>query len=266
MTALRLLASVAHPDDETLGLGGTLARYAAEGVETYLITATRGERGWFGDEASNPGLTKLGQVREGELKAATDVLGLRETELLDYIDGDLDQAPVDRVTRQIANAIRRIRPHIVVTFGHGGVYGHPDHIAMTQFTTSAVILAASSDADLEGEPYLVSKLYYLGPSKAHLAAYEAAFGELVMNVDGQERRSLGWEEWEQTTRVDTSAYWQQVWRAVVCHRTQLPTYAKLAELPEDYHADLWGSQDFYRVFSTVNSGRQVETDLFEGLR
>ena len=64
---LKLMVVLAHPDDESLGMGGILARYAAEGVETYLITATRGERGWFGDPAEYPGPTALGQRREQEL-------------------------------------------------------------------------------------------------------------------------------------------------------------------------------------------------------
>src|SRR5437870_6668772 len=69
-TPLRLMAILAHPDDESLGNGGTLARYAAEGVEVTLITATRGQRGWFGDPKDNPGLDGLGKIREAELRAA----------------------------------------------------------------------------------------------------------------------------------------------------------------------------------------------------
>src|SRR5215217_698389 len=61
---LKLMCVLAHPDDESLGMGGTLAKYASEGVETYLVTATRGERGWFGDEKDNPGLEALGRMRE----------------------------------------------------------------------------------------------------------------------------------------------------------------------------------------------------------
>src|SRR5690606_41167329 len=88
---LKLMCILAHPDDESLGTGGVLARYAAEGVETYLVTATRGERGWFGAAEDNPGLESLGKMRESELRAAADILGIREVIFLDYIDGKLNR-------------------------------------------------------------------------------------------------------------------------------------------------------------------------------
>jgi LmbE family N-acetylglucosaminyl deacetylase len=82
----------AHPDDESLGIGGTLAAYAAEGIETYLVSATRGERGRFGDSGEKPPLEVVGRVREAELRDAAKVLGVREVHFLDYCDGDLDRA------------------------------------------------------------------------------------------------------------------------------------------------------------------------------
>src|SRR5690242_1953273 len=113
---LRLMCVLAHPDDESLGTGGILAKYAAEGVATYLVTATRGERGWFGAEQEYPGPHALGKIREAELLAAAHVLGLREVQFLNYIDGDLDQAdPAEAVARIVAQ-LRRIQPHLVVTF------------------------------------------------------------------------------------------------------------------------------------------------------
>jgi len=87
---LRLMCVLAHPDDESLGMGGTLAKYAADGIETYLVTATRGERGWFGDEKDNPGMEVLGKMREAELRNAAKELGTRDVNFLDYVDGDLD--------------------------------------------------------------------------------------------------------------------------------------------------------------------------------
>src|SRR5437667_3183570 len=128
---LKLMSVLAHPDDESLGTGGTLARYAAEGVETYLVTATRGERGW-GDPATYPGLAELGRIRTAELQAAAAVLGLREVAFLDYIDGDVDQADPAEVVARLVAPIRRIRPQVVLTFGPDGSYGHPDHIAISQ--------------------------------------------------------------------------------------------------------------------------------------
>ena len=116
MTHLRLMFVFAHPDDESMGAGAIIAKYVAEGVDVYLLCATRGERGWQGDEKDNTGLTELGRVRTTELINAAKVLGLREVNFLDYIDGDLDQADHAEATRKIATHIRRIQPQVVVTF------------------------------------------------------------------------------------------------------------------------------------------------------
>ena len=83
---MRLLAVFPHPDDGSLGLGGTLAKYSGEGVETYLVCATRGERGWNGPEEDDPGFAALGHLREAELRCAAAHLGLYEVSFLDYID------------------------------------------------------------------------------------------------------------------------------------------------------------------------------------
>src|SRR5215216_2644568 len=98
MEPLRLMCVLAHPDDESIAVGGVLAKCAAEGVETYLLTATRGERGWFGDPADYPGPQGLGEIREEELRSAVSVLGIRDLAFLDYLDGELDQADGLEVT------------------------------------------------------------------------------------------------------------------------------------------------------------------------
>ena len=138
----RLMCVLAHPDDETLGMGGVLAKYAAEGATTAVLTATRGEYGWSGDPATNPGPAALGAIRDGELRAAAKVLGVSDVTFLDYQDGELDQADAAEVTAKIAAAIRRFRPDVVVTFGHDGLYGHPDHIVICQFATAAIVAAS----------------------------------------------------------------------------------------------------------------------------
>jgi LmbE family N-acetylglucosaminyl deacetylase len=266
---LKLMCILAHPDDESMGTGGTLARYAAEGVETYLVTATRGERGWQGDPREHPGPAALGQLREAELRAAARVLGLRQIDLLDYIDGDLDQADPADVVAKIVRRLRRVRPQVVVTFGLDGAYGHPDHIAIAQFTAAAIVAAADpayAPADDPGPPHRVAKLYYKVWTAAEHAMYAAAFGEFVMPVDGVDRRDVGWPDWSITTRLDTTDYWRATWEAILCHRSQVPADAALARISDEQHRDLWGSQGFIRAFSLVNAGRTVEHDLFEGLR
>jgi LmbE family N-acetylglucosaminyl deacetylase len=264
---LKLMEIFAHPDDESLGTGGTLAKYAAEGVATYLVTATRGERGWWGSEADYPGPEALGRTREAELHSAAQVLGLSEVVILDYLDGELDQAPAQEVIAKLTAHIRRIRPDVVVTFDPDGVYGHPDHIAISQLTTAAMIAAADSTyADSGQPPHRVSKLYYRIFTLDDLTAYQVALGDLVIHIDGVERRAAGWPAWAITTRIENGEYWPQVWRAVSCHRSQLPGYQALKNLPAEHHRQLWGQQTFYRAFSLVNGGRAVESDLFAGLR
>jgi LmbE family N-acetylglucosaminyl deacetylase len=268
METLKLMAILAHPDDESLGFGGILAKYADEHIETTLVTATRGERGWTGDERENPGLEALGKMREAELRAAARVLGIRHIHLLDYLDGDLDQARPAEIVAKLAKQIRLVKPQVIVTFGPDGCYGHPDHSASSQFTTAAVTEAASSDSLYAQHlaPYRVAKLYHMAPGKDFLKLYQKAFGDLVMYIDGVERRAEGWPDWQMTTRIDASSHWQTVWEAVCCHRTQLPTYSRLERLSAEEHQALWGFPTYYRVFSMVNGGRRGESDLFEGLR
>ncbi len=265
---LKLMCVLAHPDDETLGVGGTLAKYAAEGVETYLVTATHGERGWQDDPKDNPGLAALASLREAELRAAAQILGLKEIRLLDYVDGDLDRADPAEVIHKIVAYVRRVRPQIVITFGPDGAYGHPDHVAISQFATAAVICAADSAYRVDGEPgsHRVSKFYYRVENQYTAAQYAALFGDLVMTVDGVNRGMVAWQDWTITTRLDTSACWSTVMQAVLCHRTQHASLGEVEHLSEARQKTLLNVQTYYRVFSTVNGGRSLETDLFAGLR
>ncbi len=274
MSAPRLLAVLAHPDDESLGFGGTLAKYSAEGVEVFLLTATRGDggryRGLRAGEGEHPGPAALAAIRETELRAAASVLGVREVSVLDYRDQHVDAADPPSAIAAIAGHLRRLRPDVVVTFGPDGGYGHPDHIAVSQFTTAAIVTAADPGfSGNEGEaaaPHAVSKLYYLAWSESTWTAYQAAFRQLVSTVDGHERQAVPWPSWAITTEIDTRAFWPIVWRAVSCHESQITAYERLRDLAPDHHAMLWGRQYFYRAFSRVNGGRARETDLFDGIR
>ena len=140
--SLRLLLVFAHPDDESMGMGGTLAKYSSEGVETYLACASRGEKGWCGPEEQNPGPSALAQVRTKELENAVHELGMTGLYFLNYIDGEVDQADLAEAIGKIVTHIRRVMPQVVVTFPPDGNYGHPDHIAVGQFTSAAVVCAA----------------------------------------------------------------------------------------------------------------------------
>jgi LmbE family N-acetylglucosaminyl deacetylase len=262
------MAVLAHPDDESLGFGGTLARYGKEGVQTFLVTATRGENGRAGLSKSNSP-EQLGQVREAELRAAASVLAISEVCFLDYIDGALDRVDSAEAIDKIAAHIRRLRPDVVLTFGPEGAYGHPDHIAISQLTTSAIVHAAYQGAgprSAEYPPHRVAKLYYLAWTRNKWDVYQAALKKLTSKVDGVERQATPWRDWAITTVIDTAKYWPIVWRAVSCHESQISAYQNLQSLRAEQHEALWGTQEFYRVLSMVNGGRKVESDLFEGLQ
>ena len=263
---LKLLAVFPHPDDETLGLGSTLARYSAEGVETYLVCATRGERGWYDSEGPNPGLEGVARIRERELRCAAEHLGLQEVCFLDTIDGEVDQAEPMEMIAKIINHIRRIRPQVVVTFAPDGAYGHPDHIALSQFTQGAVLCAADGSFEDGQSPHRVSKLYYMVDSQDVVDAAIEAFGGISMEVDGVTRHHVGWQDWQITTRLDNVRYMERVREAIRCHKSQLPGFGPIAEWSVEQLAEIFGTGHFYRAFSLVNGGRNVESDLFEGLR
>lgn len=169
-----LLVVLAHPDDETFGIGGTLAYYARRGVDVFLICATRGEAGDVSPEFLE-GYHSIAERREAELRCAAGKLGLKGVFFLDYRDsgmpGSADNhhpqalinAPLEEVARKIAAHIRRLRPQVVITFDPIGGYRHPDHIAIHQATVRAFDLAAQSDPELDaraGSPYQPHKLYF----------------------------------------------------------------------------------------------------------
>lgn len=265
---LKLLAVFPHPDDETLGLGSTLARYSAEGIKTYVLCATRGERGWFDSEGPDPGLAGVARIREGELRCAAEHLGIHEVSFLDYIDGDVDQADPEEIIGKLVAQIRRIKPEVVVTFGPDGAYGHPDHIALSQFTNGALVCAADRNfVDVNVQPpHRVLKFYYMVDSLDIVGAANKAFGGISMEVDGVTRHHVGWEDWQITTRLDNSGYLDKVQKAIRCHKSQLPGYGPIAEWSLSELEPVFGTGTFYRAFSLVNGGRKAETDLFEGLR
>jgi LmbE family N-acetylglucosaminyl deacetylase len=264
----KLLVSFAHPDDESMGMGGTLAKYAALGVETYYICASRGERGWFGPEEQNPGLDALGQIRTQELESAVRELGMSGLEFLGYIDGEVDQADPGEVIGRIVSHLRSIRPQVVVTFPPDGNYGHPDHVAIGQFTSAAVLCAAdSSYSDPEKLPaHRIHKLYYMVDSEDFVNLIAPFMGDMTFPVDDQQRGEVAWKNWMVTTRIDMAEYCDAAWRAIQCHQSQLPSLGMLAEMQADAARAVLAMQGtFYRAISLVNGGRKLETDLFEGV-
>src|SRR5690242_17668387 len=246
MRTLRLMAVLAHPDDESLGIGGTLAKYAAEGVEVFLLSATRGDGGRYrtfrpGDP-QHPGADALGAIRERELCAAASVLGVKDVAFLEYRDQQLDRAKPSEVIAEIVRHLRRVQPDVIITFGPDGAYGHPDHIAISQFATAAIVAAADPAYQRDGiqavQSHAVSKLYYIAWPESTWKAYQSAFRKLVSTVGGVERRAVPWPDWAITTVIDTRRFWSTVWRAVCCHESQVTAYERLKELSPDDHEAL----------------------------
>jgi LmbE family N-acetylglucosaminyl deacetylase len=186
-----------------------------------LITATRGQRGRFGTQQERPLPEIVGQVREQELRSAAGILGIKEVFFLDYMDGDVDKADSSEVISKIAYQIRNIKPHVVMTFGAEGAYGHPDHIAISQFTTAGIVMAADSNTKFPGSTsHAVSKFYFLAWPDTICQAYQKALKELGMTVDGTKRLMVPYPEWMITTVIDARPYWKKVWNAISCHETQ----------------------------------------------
>lgn len=169
-----LMAVLAHPDDESFGMGGTLAKYAKLGVDVYLVCATRGEVGEM-DEQYLRGYDSPAARREDELRCAAEKLGIKEVIFLDYRDSgmagsphnihpqSLFSAPLREVAEKVAHLIRKYKPQVLITFDPIGGYRHPDHIKIHEATISAYSLAASAEDyhDFDNlEPFRPVKLYY----------------------------------------------------------------------------------------------------------
>jgi len=131
----------AHPDDETFGPGGTIARYAREGVRISVVIATSGQAGRAGGFASTP--EELGRVREDEARAAGRYLGVSTIHFFGYMDGKLDEADETEVEEKVVRLLREERPDVVVTFGPEGAGNeHRDHKRISRIATAAVAAAA----------------------------------------------------------------------------------------------------------------------------
>ena len=131
----------AHPDDETFCAGGTFARYAGQGAEIMVVSATRGQAGQIRDAAAGNRRT-IAAVREAELRLACERLGITEVRCLDHVDGTLADAGFPALVDEVTEIIREFRPDVVITFGPDGGYGHPDHVTISAVTTAACQRAA----------------------------------------------------------------------------------------------------------------------------
>jgi LmbE family N-acetylglucosaminyl deacetylase len=193
-----LLAILAHPDDETFGIGGTLALYASRGVDVHLICATRGEVGTV-DADCLEGYASIAELREAELRCAAGNLGLSGVHFLDYRDSGmpgtadnthpraLAAAPQEEVIEKVVGYIRQLRPQVVITHDPIGGYRHPDHIAIQRAATQAFSAAADPHYCPEGlPPYRSQRLFYQTMSKKSLR-----FLVRILPIFGQDAHHFG---------------------------------------------------------------------------
>lgn len=226
-----LLAVFAHPDDESLVLGGTLARYAAEGWRTALICATRGDWGPISDETLAD-YSNLGSVREAELRAACEVLGVSWLRFLDIedacVEAVLGTPDETEILAKLVQAIRELRPALVITFGPDGLYGHPDHIAIGHLATQACRLAGDQTAFpaqllAGGAAPQVPELFYATVPQGYYANLITALSEnhLPTGLWGLSPERFGVASVELDMTLDITPFLVQKLAALRCHRTQL---------------------------------------------
>jgi LmbE family N-acetylglucosaminyl deacetylase len=271
----RLLGVFAHPDDEGT-MSGALLQYSTQGIETGLVCATRGEVGEIADPAlATP--ENLGQVREGEMQAAAEVLGVRNLWFLDYRDSGMAGTPENEDPRAFVRAnaaevvgklvaiIRQFRPQVIVTFDESGAYGHPDHIAIYQHTTSAFHAAADAVQYPElGPAHAVSKLYYGAFPRSGVRA----LGEWMRSqnyegsMSGLDPEKLGLPDELINVWFDVEAWRETKDRSWSMHRTQMGSASFMAKVPEEIQRR-WRSHECYQLAaSRVGPDVEGENDLF----
>lgn len=239
---MRLLAITAHPDDESGGLGGTIALYAARGVEVGVVCATRGEAGRHHGPARSR--EELAELRAAEFRDACAFLGVSWNEILDYPDAGLNRVSLADLGARLCGLIRRYRPQVVVSFGLDGSYsGHADHAAIAHHAGFGFHAAGRPDLFPEaGEAWPASKLYFhtgLRPLPRHP---HICFSPV-------------------TAEIDISSTFEKKIEAFERHKTQEPLFqrlrAALAQVgPREY---------FHLAASRVQVPLAIECDLFNGL-
>jgi LmbE family N-acetylglucosaminyl deacetylase len=269
--ALTLMALFAHPDDEAFGTGGSLAKYAAEGCEVYLVTATRGEAG----EIVVPELTtpaNLPYVREQELRCACEIYGIHAPRFLDYPDGLLPIIHQGQAVGKLVLLIRELKPDVLITFGLDGIYGHYDHIAVHHWGTIAYDLSADPlcfPGQLEEgcELHQVSKLYFRVLSEERVAAMAADGQPAAVMMDGVPFSMVGKPRDEITTIIDVTDFAEAKLAGLRCHVSQIGYGMPFEESAEEIVREPWFRRETFALArSTAGWPEDLETDLFAGLR
>jgi LmbE family N-acetylglucosaminyl deacetylase len=239
---LRLLCICAHPDDECFGFGGALALYASRGVETSVLCLTDGQAATNRGDASSA--KQLGQTRRAEFEASCKVLGVTNYEVLDYHDGQLEHEHLSELAAGLVSHIRRLRPHVIITFGlDGGLNTHPDHTTVSAATSAAFHWSGSPKRYITiGDLWQPQRLYYL-----------------TGNFFLPDRRSPLPAPWTHT--LDISSVFDKKKEAFAQHKSQAPLL-QIAVPMFEKHAP----EERYTLAAAVapQPARQ-STDLFEGV-
>jgi LmbE family N-acetylglucosaminyl deacetylase len=229
----------AHPDDESLACGGTLARLADAGARVVLLCASRGESGSVSDKSL---LAKgdLARVRSDELREAARMLGIADVLICDHPDGDLRWAHVPELHDEIVAAIVRYQPDGVITFAEDGLYWHLDHIGVHERTYTAV---RSFGAD-------APPLYYVTIPKGLMReVVEAAGGSALKDTKfwGIEADAFGDAAKPPTFVIDVRAWVSRKLAALSCHRTQMGPSHPFSRIDADQARQLLGLEHFRRA-------------------
>jgi len=278
-----LLAFHAHPDDESLSMGGTLARYADAGEQVVVATATNGEVGEIHNHTDPDSIReRLGEVRIEELQEVARILGVTEVELLGYRDSGMMgtddnlrpecfwQADFMEAVGRLVRVIRRQRPEVVTCYDPYGGYGHPDHIQVHRIGTAAFFGAADTGRfpPQEGEePWQPSKLYWTTWPRERSRRARRAMGAAgrISEEEARQEPDHGAREDDITTRLDIREWFDRKWAAVLAHHTQIAEDSWFRTLPEDVRREGFGVETFMLVFSRVDAPADAP-DLFAGLR
>ena len=273
------MAVHAHPDDESIGTGGILSKYAAEGVKTSLVFGTRGEAG----EILNPEFVppspemSIKEIRARELEKALKVLRVESAYFLEYRDSGVSGSPecyhpeafahadLGEATGKLVEIIRTIRPHIIVTYNEKGFYGHPDHIMANRVTLRAFHSAGDPEFSYgQGlDPWRPAKLYYTATPIARLRMFHKMTLERG-EEPGFDPEVLGTPEEELTTIIDVRNYLPQKLKALFSHQSQIGPDSFFKRIPEEWREEVFGFEYFVCVKGCSPTGRK-EKDLFEGL-
>ena len=243
---LRLLCVTSHPDDEAGAFGGVLARYSEAGVECAVICLTAGERAANRGGAADDDALKA--MRRAEFADSCRHLGVAHYKVLDYPDGALDRVNFLEITTRLVEAIRTLRPHVVITFGaEGFVTAHPDHGMTGMFTSTAFQWAARTTRCTEqlergSRTWQAKKLYYV-TTEFFLPERPAVSLSPV------------------TARIHVARYIQRKIEAFACHTSQ----RVLLPLFEDAQKRA-GSDELYHLAAAAEvTAMKMEADLFEGI-